>query len=56
VAVSGPPPDCLARFLPFTTGDFGSMAVYGHDLAAIILLPGLATWLIHPQGLKSATR
>ena len=30
------------------------MAVYGHDLAAIILLPALAAWLIDPQGLKSA--
>ena len=25
-------------------------------LAAIILLPALAVWLIHPQGLNSATR
>ena len=32
------------------------MAVYSHDLAAIILLPALAAWLIDPQGLKSATR
>jgi hypothetical protein len=26
VAVSGPPPDCVARFLPFTTGGLGPNA------------------------------
>ena len=26
------------------------MAVYGHDLAAIIPLPALAAWLMHPKG------
>ena len=35
VAVSGPPPDCVARFLPFTTGGLGSGAVLTGEYSVI---------------------
>jgi len=49
VAVSGPPPDCVARFLPFTTGGLGSTPAVHSDRPS----PGQKRFIIVPARLIS---